>query len=199
MKRQSKLGKRVLRRMVFAAAASAALTAQTSWAAVVSVDFSGSPFSTVPYNIDGFYLNLVTGATGTATFAGYDINPYFSGSGTASALFRFLTPTTGGTVGAGGIATPQAPGAVIGPGLTFAAGVISANSATPGIATFGIRFVNEATGATNYGYIVVQQLANPPVAGSVRILRYAYDNASVAITVPDFPDAVFGDGFEATL
>jgi hypothetical protein len=189
-------GKPVLKWVLSAAAASAALTAQTAWAAVVTVDFTGNPLSTVPYNIDGVYLNVVTGATGTANFAGYDVNAYFSGSGTAAALFRFLTPTTGGSIAAAGIATPLAPGAVVGPASTFAAGVVNANSATAGLKYFGIKFVNEGTGATNYGYLLVEQTANPPVAASVRILAYAYDNAGVAITVPLPPDPVFADGFE---
>ena len=75
MKQQVTLGKRAMRLALCATVAGAALTAQTAYAAVISVDFSGNAFSTVPFNIDGFYLNVVTGATGTASFAGYDINP----------------------------------------------------------------------------------------------------------------------------
>ena len=153
MRQQVTLGKRALQLVLCATVASAALTAQTAYASVVVVDFSSNAFSTVPYNIDGFYLNVVTGATGTASFAGYDINPYFSGAGTASALFRFLTPTTGGVVASGTVATPLALGATIGAASTFSSGVVNANSATSGINYFGFRFVNESTGATNYGYL----------------------------------------------
>lgn len=188
MKQQVTLGKRALQLVLCATVASAALTAQTAYASVITVDFSGNAFSTVPYNIDGFYLNVVTGATGTASFAGYDINPYFSGSGTAAALFRFLTPTTGGTVGSGGIATALAAGATIGPASTFASGVINANQAVSGINYFGFKFINEGTGATNYGYLTVQQLANPPIAGSVKVLAYAYENTGLAITIPAVPE-----------
>jgi hypothetical protein len=152
------------------------------------VDFTSSPFSTVPYNIDGFYLNVVTGATGTASFAGYDINPYFSGSGTASALFRVLTPSTGGTVAAGGIATPLAVGASVGAASTFASGVINANSAVPGTNYFGFKFANEGTGIVNYGYLVVAQSINPPVAGAVQILGYAFENTGLSITVSAVPE-----------
>jgi hypothetical protein len=188
MKQQVTLGKRALQLVLCATVASAALTAQTAYADVISVNFSGNPFSTVPYNIDGFYINVVTGATGTASFAGYDINPYFSGSGTSAALFRFLTPATGGTVGAGGIASVLSAGATVGPASTFASGVINANQATPGTNYFGFKFINEATGLTNYGYLTVQQLANPPIAGSVRVLGYAYDNAGLPITVTAVPE-----------
>lgn len=187
MKQQVTLGKRALQLALCATVAGAALTAQTAYADVVNVDFTGNAFSTVPYNIDGFYINLVTGATGTASFAGYDINPYFSGSGTASALFRFLTPAAGGTVASGGIATPLALGSTVGPASTFASGVVNANAATPGVNYFGLRFINEGTGATNYGYMVVQQTANPPIAGSVRVLSYSYENTGAAITVVPEP------------
>lgn len=191
-------GKRALLALC-ATVVSAAVTTQAARAAVITVDFTANPFSTVPYNIDGVYLNVVTGATGTASFAGYDINPYFSGSGTASALFRFLTPATGGTIAVAGIVTPLAPGTVIGPASTFVAGVVNANSATSGVRYFGLRFVNEGTGANNYGYLVVEQTANPPVAGSVRILGYAYENTGLAITVTLPPDLVLSDGFESPI
>ncbi len=188
MKQQITLGKRALQLVLCATVAGAALTAQTAYAEVITVNFSANAFSTVPYNIDGFYINLVTGATGTASFAGYDINPYFSGSGTAAALFRFLTPATGGTVGAGGIATQLAPGATVGAASTFASGVINANSATAGVHYFGLRFLNEGTGVINYGYLTVEQLANPPVLGSVKVLAYSYENTGLAITVTAVPE-----------
>lgn len=185
---QINLGRRAMRLALCATVAGAALTAQTAYAEVVTVNFTGNAFSNVPYNIDGFYLNVVTGATATSSFAGYDINPYFSGSGTASALFRFLTPTTGGTVGAGGIATPLGAGATIGPASVFASGVINANQATPGTNYFGFKFINESTGITNYGYLIVQQTLSPPVAGSVSILGYAYENTGLAITTAAVPE-----------
>lgn len=187
MKQQVTLGKRALRLVLCATVAGAALTAQTAYADVVNVNFTGNPFSTVPYNIDGVYINLVTGATATASFAGYDINPYFSGSGTASALFRFLAPATGGTVAAGGIATQLALGSTVGPASTFASGVVNANAAVSGVNYFGLRFVNEGTGVINYGYLVVQQTANPPIAGSVQLLSYSYENSGAAITVVPEP------------
>lgn len=103
-------------------------------------------------------------------------------------MFRLLTPTTGGTVAAGGIATPLAVGASVGAASTFASGVVNANSAASGINYFGIRFANEGTGITNYGYLAVQQTANPPIAGSVRVLGYAYENTGLAITVSAVPE-----------
>ena len=189
MKQQVSLGKRAMQLVLCATVAGAALTAQTAYADVITVNFTSNPLSTVPFNIDGLYLNLVTGATGTAGFAGYDVNPYFSGSATpATALFRLLTPSTGGTVATGAVATALTAGSLISSASTFTSGVVNANSATSGINFFGIRFVNESTGLTNYGYLTVQQLANPPVAGSVTLLSYSYDNTGAGITVAAVPE-----------
>ncbi|HOV58679.1 MAG TPA: hypothetical protein PLN91_12445, partial [Rhodanobacteraceae bacterium] len=56
----------------------------------------------IPANIDGVYLNLVTGATGTAGSGvpGWDINLYQTG---ASALYFFWPSTPANT--AGGVST----------------------------------------------------------------------------------------------
>lgn len=187
MKQQVTLGKRALQLVLCATVASAALTAQTAYADVVTVDFSGSPFSTVPFNLDGFYLNVVTGATGTsgAGTAGWDLNPYFVGTTAPPAGFRFFTPTGGGTVGASGIASALVAGSTVGPASTFITGVVNANSVGTNI--FGFRFINEATATTNYGYLVVAQSVSPPVAGAVQVLSFSYDNTGAAITVVPEP------------
>ncbi len=187
MKPQIMLGKRALQLVLCATVASAALTAQTAYADVITVDFTGNPFSTVPFNLDGFYLNVVTGATGTSGSgtAGWDLNPYFTGSTTPPAGFRFFTPTGGGMVGAAGIVTPLVPGNMVGAGSAFITGVT--NASTTGTNYFGFRFVNETTATTNYGYVVVAQSVNPPVAGAVQVLSYSYDNTGAAITVVPEP------------
>ncbi|MDP3223746.1 MAG: PEPxxWA-CTERM sorting domain-containing protein [Rubrivivax sp.] len=172
-----------------ATVAGAALAAQSAYAEVISVDFSGNAFSTVPFNIDGFYLNVVTGATGTSggSVPGWDMNPYFSGATTATPAFRFFTPTGGGNVGAAGTVTALAVGDSVGPGSSFITGALLANNT--GLNYFGFRFVNEATATTNYGYVAVSQAAVPPFAGAVQVLGYAYDNTGVAITVVPEPSA----------
>lgn len=187
MKQQVTLGKRALQLVLCATVASAALTAQTAYAEVVTVDFTGNPLTFVPFNIDGFYLNVVTGATGTSGAAtpGWDLNPYFSGATTAAPLFRFFTPTGGGMVGASGIVSSLALGSEVGAGSSFITGVTNANMV--GTNYFGFRFVNEGTATTNYGYIVVAQAVNPPIAGSVQVLSYSYENTGAAITVVPEP------------
>ncbi len=189
MKQQVSLGKRAMQLVLCATVAGAALTAQTAYADVITVNFSTNALSTVPFNIDGLYLNLVTGATGTASFAGYDVNPYFSGTATpASTLFRMLLPSTGGAVGSGTVISSLAAGTLISSASTFISGALNANAATSGINYFGIKFLNESTGVTNYGYLAVQQMANPPIAGSVQILSYSYDNTGAGITVTAVPE-----------
>jgi len=187
MKQQVTLGKRALKLVLGATVVGVAMAAQTVYADVITVDFSGSPFSVVPFNLDGFYLNVVTGAIGTsgAATAGWDLNPYFSGSTTATPIFRFFTPTGGGMVGASGIVAPLALGSEVGAASTFITGAL--NASTVGTNYFGFRFTNEATATTNYGYVVVAQAVNPPVAGAVQVLSYSYDNTGAAITVVPEP------------
>lgn len=187
MKQQVTLGKRALQLVLCATVASAALTAQTAYADVITVDFTGNPFSVVPFNLDGFYLNVVTGATGTsgAATAGWDLNPYFTGSTAPPAGFRFFSPTGGGMVGAAGIAAPLAEGSTVGAASSFITGVM--NASTVGTNYFGFRFINESTATTNYGYVVVAQAVNPPVAGAVQVLSYTYDDTGASVTVVPEP------------
>ncbi len=190
MSNQMILGRRAMRLALCATVVGAALSAQTAYAAVIEVNFTGNAFSTVPFNLDGFYLNVVTGATGTTgtSTAGWDLNPYFVGSTTANPGFRFFTPTGGGFVGAAGVATPLGAGAVIGATSTFITGVVNGQqSVAPTINNFGFRFLNEATGVTNYGYVTIQQLSSPVAAGSIRVLGYAYEDTGAAISVVPEP------------
>lgn len=187
MKQQVILGKRAMQLVLCATVASAALTAQTAYAEVIAVDFTGSPFSTVPFNIDGFYLNVVTGAIGTsgAGVAGWDLNPYYSGATGVNPLFNFFNPTGGGIVAGG----PLAIGATVDVGSTFATGVSAATQPAAGTYSFGFRFLNESAGITNYGYVTVEQLQTAPLAaGSIRVVGYAYENTGAAITVVPEPE-----------
>jgi hypothetical protein len=190
MSQSSSLRQRAVRMAVRASFAAAALVAHAAHAEVITVNFSGNPLSFVPFSIDGVYLNLGTGAATGSASVGYDINPYFTGTGGSSPGFRFYVPSTGGMIGSGGAATQLALGTVIGASSTFASGgaIFNANSATTDVHYFGFRFINDTTNATNYAYIAVQQLANPPVAGSVQILGYAYENTGASLAVTAVPE-----------
>jgi hypothetical protein len=187
MHQQFMLGGRVRRLAMCATVFGASLAAQTAHATLVVVDFSANALSTVPFNIDGVYLNLVSGAAGVtgSSTPGYDINPYYSGSTTATPVFRFLAPSTGGVVGAAAVASSLAAGSVVGAASTFITGVMNATQSAAGTYYFGLKFVNDSTAAVNYGYLVVQQTTGQPLAaGSARILGYAYENAGGSVTIP---------------
>ena len=170
----------------YAAVATAALAAPalpTTEAAVIS---SGPLNLAVPQNLDGIYLNLVTGATGTATPpAGWDFNPYATSSAT---LLSFNFGTGAGGVAVGGILQNLAPGSTISAASTFLTGLQTTATATSifragvNAGYLGLRFVNEATGLTNYGY--VQFSTTGPNGFGATILSYAYENTGGAITVP---------------
>ena len=65
----------------------------------IAVDFSANVLSTVSFNIDELYLNMVTGAASTAFSSGYDNNPHFSGPAGVAPLFKLLAPSPAGGVG----------------------------------------------------------------------------------------------------
>jgi hypothetical protein len=168
------------------------LAAPAAQAAVISVDFSANPLSAVPFNFNGLYLNVVTGAASASTnnVQGYDINPYFAGStGPMPQLFLFV-PSTGGVVGVASTSTADVltVGMTIGPASGFTApGAAGATLAATGIGYFGFRFINEGTGLINYGFLTLSETL-PLAAGAVRVLAYAYENTGAAITVTAVPE-----------
>ena len=49
--------------------------------------YSGIQNITIPADFTGIYLDIETGATGTAPFAGWDLNPFFGGTAMANSAF----------------------------------------------------------------------------------------------------------------
>ena len=141
----------------------------------------------VPATIDGIYINVVTGTTGTtpATVTGWDIDPY---GPTNFGIFWPSTPaTSSGGVVAAATTTPflvMNPGDTIGPASTFSAAVAAPNPNFRGTGTntLGFRFYNEATSAINYGYAVLQTTA--PGGFPVTVVSITYENSGAAITIP---------------
>ncbi len=158
----------------------AAAAAASVGAANAAVVYSGVVNITVPFNIDGVYMNVETGAMGSAGagVAGWDVNPY--GSSTTAVSLYAATGTgymrTPGATTTG--KTNLAAGTEIGASAFFygsssatigtLAGQWSANST--GI--FGFKFVG-ADALTHYGWMRLAIGAN---AGTRSVVDYGYES-----------------------
>ena len=173
-------------RLGMCAAALAGVVAPMSDANAVTVTFN-TPII-VPNSFDGVYINLLTGASGVAGsgVAGWDFNPYNSGSGLS--FFWSASPTTAGGVGTaatGGTYIDMAPSTTISAASTFTA--ITATAATAafkivGTHTLGFRFYNENTAAINYGYM---RLSTGGATGfPLTVTGWTFENSGAAITTP---------------
>jgi hypothetical protein len=142
--------------------------------------YSGPVNIAVPDNIDGIYLNLVTGAFSPDALSapGWDINPYSALAGNFN-LWGATTTTwynPSGVISNGaGYVLPT--GTSIGPGANFfrpGGGTNVGTSVALNAANlFGVQFTNEAGGTTHYGWVEVTFGAT---AGSRAITGYAFDS-----------------------
>ena len=164
------------------------VASSTSMAAIVD---SGPVSLPVPATLAGLYLNLVTGVTGTSPVAGWDFNPY-AGSGNLAFFASTSVANTCAVLASAGLATVLAPGDVVGPAGTFATSAGTAGTAfrATGTEYVGIRFNNEATSTTTYGYVQIQTTAATGFPAT--ILRYVYDDTGAAITVAGPPPLLLG-------
>jgi hypothetical protein len=168
-------------------ALTAGISLGASFAHAAIVD-SGPVNIPIPDNIDGVYLNVITGVSGSTggSVPGWDINPY---SATAGG-FHLWGPTAN---------TWFTPDGVIGGNYNLPVGTVIQGPATaffrPGGGTniapqvnlnssnnyFGFRFTNESGSTNHFGYIQVQFGAT---AGTRAIVRYVYESTpDTAITV----------------
>jgi len=171
--------------------AGALLLAGAPISGMAAINCSSSALS-IPANVDGVYLNLATGATGTSGsgVGGWDINLYMTG---ASALYFFWPSTPANS--AGGVSTATiydalSAGATIGPAQTYIV-----NSGGGGPAPFanwqtaqtgkylGVRFYNESTSAINYAWAQMDTGASGGFPATIN--KYCYNKAGAAITAGD--------------
>ncbi len=158
-------------------------------AALPSADAAIVTFNTpipVPNTFAGIYFNLGTGATGLTQNAvpGWDFNPYAANNGNLQFFWNGLSGA-----GAGGVANSTnyislAPGATVGPGSNFSATPTATNGSpylTTGTFILGFQFFNDATGATNYGYLRMSTTASTGFPATVQ--GWSYDNTGAPITV----------------
>jgi hypothetical protein len=178
----------VTRAALIAITAGLSLGASVAHAQIVD---SGPVNIPIPDNIDGLYINVVTGATGTAggAVAGWDLNPYSALAGQLN-LWSFDV---------NGWFNPQA---VVGGNYNLPLGTVvqGANTAffRPGGGTnvapnftlnsnnnyLGFRFVNETGGTNHFGYMQVQFGAG---AGTRSIVRYWFNatpNTAITVAAP---------------
>ncbi|RYY08645.1 MAG: PEP-CTERM sorting domain-containing protein [Alphaproteobacteria bacterium] len=145
----------------------------------------------VPNNIDGVYINLVTGATGSssAVVSGYDLNVYNNGAG-----LTFYGPASPSGILVAAIATPAtlsvaldlAPGTVIGSSGTYNQFQnVGTLFQVAGNHILGFRFQNESTGALNYAYarITTATGTGTSLGFPATITQLVYENSGAALTV----------------
>lgn len=152
--------------------------------------YSGPVNIPIPNTLDGIYMNVVTGATGTsgAAVTGWDINPYTAttfnlwGVDTEtwyapSGLIGGPYPLTAGTpIGApiAGFFFRPGGGTDIGPQVTLNA---------PNL--FGFEFPNETGAANTFGWVEITFGAD---AGTRAITGYAYELSGASINAGAVPE-----------
>ena len=161
-----------------------------STSAMAAVVCSSAPVS-VPANLDGVYLNIATGATGTSGsgVSGWDINLYQTG---ASALYFFwsATPTNSyGGVATGTVYDSLTAGATVSSAQTYStatggggpANFVNWQTTTAQTGRYlGVRFYNEATSAINYGWLQMDTGATNGFPATIN--QFCYENTGAAIT-----------------
>ncbi len=160
------------------------LSAAPAMAAVVC----SSPALSVPANLDGVYLNIVTGANGSTSsgVSGWDINLYQ----TTSALYFFWPTTPANSFG--GVATGTVYDALTAGATVSAAQTYSVASGGGGPTNYvnwqttttgrylGVRFFNEATSAINYGYLQMDTGATNGYPATINQICYENTGAAIA-------------------
>jgi hypothetical protein len=163
-------------------------TAQSADAAIVN---SGPVSINIPTTSAGIYINLVTGAFGTATATtGWDLNPWGSSSlqTWANTGGGILTNFTGG--GSATAVDYLLPGTVIDASWTYTQQPTAEAAASPTAPVLnsssnyvGFRFQNESTGVVNYGW-ARYSISGTTTAQPRTVVEYAYEDSGASITVP---------------
>lgn len=142
----------------------------------------------VPITTSGIYINVLTGAAGTNTTAGWDINPWG-----ASGLFMYSPNSGGGGIAVTGINFASlSAGTLAGPALSYSTAPESMSAANGWALNsdnyFGFRFLNEGNSQIHYGYGVVNIGASFNAAGRAIVSLFYEDQPGMAITVGAVPE-----------
>ena len=178
---------RFARKAVLASLAIAAVTV-TSSQAFAAVICASTPIN-IPADINGIYVNFVTGASGTSGSGtvGWDFSSYASGT-----TIRFFSPAGAANltryVGTGGTVDLLAAGTMIDATSTLAtAGVNQPGAFQAGVTNgyVGVAFNNEGAATTNYGWASVTTTG--PNGFPATINQYCYDDTGAGIMAGTTP------------
>lgn len=141
------------------------------WSGIVNID--------IPVNVDGVYLNVLTGQTGSSGGAvpGWDLNPY---SGTGLLFWQPSNPAGGVYSIQGGVVGNLAAGTSIDAGNTWgnAAGGTQWNFSSNDNLV-GFRFFNEGNSQVHYGWFRLG-LGETTTTPGRRIVEYAFNSTAGA-------------------
>jgi hypothetical protein len=176
-------------KLVSAVLAGAALSAAAPSAMAAVIVYSGPPIN-IPNDIDGLYLNVVTGANGGSAPAGWDVNIYNNNSGLT--FFSRSGDAASAYVGAANAASVLTVGTIVGPASSFTVnnplggGISGESFQKEGDRFFGFRFTSEGTSTVHYGYALLRSGAD--VGFPAQLLSYAFESTpNTAITVVPEP------------
>ncbi len=179
-KTMMKSSKKLLGTKVAAYAIGAAAFAGRTTTAHTAIIYTDPPDISVPNNIDGVYLDLTTGQASLSSIAGYDLNPF-----AVTAGMSILTPMDGGGAladvgGPAGEPVALAAGALIGADSPYRDGAtVATNFRVTGTEFLGLRFVNDDTGAINYGWVEFTTTGNTGFPATIN--RFAYEDTGASI------------------
>ena len=184
-----------IRNSIVTKAALAAVSVCVASPAAMAAIVCQTPNLSIPNDISGVYLNLVTGASGTSGTAvpGWDINPYNNGAGltfygAASPSGVLATGTPGTTAEASALAAGASVSPTPAPAFYNQFQTKGTAFQTAGTRFLGLKFQNEVTAVPNYGWM---EIVSGATAGfPATISRYCYQNDGTAITVGTTPVAL---------
>lgn len=171
------------------------VAAPAAHAVIVYVDLSAAPLA-IGNNIDGLYVNVVTGAASADSLdtPGWDINLYNNSAGFT--LYGSASPAgvvATGTPGSTAQATALSFGDLISSARQFnqfQTRGLAFQSAGPRYV--GFRFINESSGPTviNYGWMLVSNGNLPAPNGGFPafVTAYGYENAGASINAGAVPE-----------
>lgn len=186
--------------------AGGALTTTAGAAIVSTPGVSPATPLTVPANIDGVYINVVTGATGTSggAVAGWDLNPY---SNNNTVQLQFFSPGSpaGGSV-------MRYPGSAVITAGSLAAGTVVDGAGTYSGSTnpltfgsdpgnwvlnasnyFGFRFLNENNGQVHFGFGRMDVGADATIRSIAQLFYEDQPGAGISV-VPEPAGALLAAG-----